>query len=109
MIDYLFVYGTLGPGRPNEHVMQNIGGEWQPASLRGRLEGAGWGAAMGFPGLVIDESGDEVRGHIFSSAALAGHWAELDAFEGAEYARVLTPVTLADGSQIDAHVYVLRR
>ncbi|KAB0733677.1 gamma-glutamylcyclotransferase, partial [Pseudomonas aeruginosa] len=22
----LFVYGSLGPGRPNEHLMQKIGG-----------------------------------------------------------------------------------
>ncbi|KAB0731143.1 gamma-glutamylcyclotransferase, partial [Pseudomonas aeruginosa] len=24
----LFVYGSLGPGRPNEHLMQKIGGQW---------------------------------------------------------------------------------
>lgn len=23
----LFVYGSLGPGRPNEHLMQKIGGQ----------------------------------------------------------------------------------
>lgn len=29
MIERLFVYGSLGPGRPNEHVLAVIGGNWQ--------------------------------------------------------------------------------
>lgn len=56
----LFVYGSLGPGRPNEHLMQKIGGQWQAASLRGRLLEKGWGAGMGFPGLAIDADGEEI-------------------------------------------------
>ena len=54
-INKLFVYGTLGPGRPNEHVMTNIGGKWQDARLKGKLIEAGWGAAMGFPGIQLDD------------------------------------------------------
>ena len=53
-MERLFVYGTLGPGRPNEHVMQKIGGSWQPASVRGRLVRAGWGfGRSGLPALVL--------------------------------------------------------
>lgn len=107
-MERLFVYGTLGPGRPNEHVMLNIGGTWQPASLKGRLTQAGWGAEMGFPGLVIADDGDVIEGFVFSSENFPAHWVDLDAFEGAEYQRVLTPVTLADGAVIDAYVYALR-
>ncbi|MFI8222347.1 gamma-glutamylcyclotransferase [Pseudomonas sp. NPDC085632] len=107
-MERLFVYGTLGPGRPNEHVMLNIGGTWQTASLKGRLAQAGWGAEMGFPGLVIAEDGDAIEGYVFSSENFAAHWAGLDEFEGAEYQRVLTQVTLADGSTLDAYVYALR-
>ena len=107
-MDRLFVYGTLGPGRPNEHVMQNIGGTWHAARLRGRLVKAGWGAEMGFPGLVITEDGEDIQGHVFSSGNLAAHWHALDAFEGAEYQRVLATVTLEDGSRIEAYVYALR-
>ena len=33
-MERLFVYGTLGPGRPNEHILLKIGGTWQPASVR---------------------------------------------------------------------------
>ncbi|MEG0558096.1 MAG: gamma-glutamylcyclotransferase, partial [Comamonas sp.] len=107
-VERLFVYGTLGPGRPNEHVMLNIGGNWAPAMLKGRLEHAGWGAEMGFPGLVIAEDGDEIHGHVFASENFPAHWAALDEFEGAEYQRVLTQVTLADGTLIEAYVYALR-
>ncbi|WP_409319201.1 gamma-glutamylcyclotransferase [Pseudomonas sp. KCJK9016] len=107
-MERLFVYGTLGPGRPNEHVMLNIGGTWQAASLKGRLSQAGWGAAMGFPGLVIAEEGDVIEGYIFSSENFHLHWTALDEFEGAEYQRVLTKVTLDDGTAMDAWVYALR-
>jgi gamma-glutamylcyclotransferase (GGCT)/AIG2-like uncharacterized protein YtfP len=29
MTEKLIVYGTLGPGRPNEHVLKAIGGVWE--------------------------------------------------------------------------------
>jgi gamma-glutamylcyclotransferase (GGCT)/AIG2-like uncharacterized protein YtfP len=51
MIDRLFVYGTLAPGRPNEHILANVAGEWEPASVTGRLLEEGWGAAAGYPGM----------------------------------------------------------
>ena len=104
----LFVYGSLQPGGPNEHVLAAIGGRWQHGSIRGRLVEARWGAQMGYPALVLDESGDPVKGQVFSSVGLAAHWAELDRFEGREYARVVVPVTLANGKRIDANVYVLQ-
>lgn len=108
MIERLFVYGTLGPGRPNEAVLLKIGGAWAPAYLRGNLVQAGWGADMGFPGLVIAEDGEEIHGHVFISENLAEQWSALDEFEGREYRRVLTRVTLADGQQASAYVYALR-
>ena len=107
-MERLFVYGTLGPGRPNEHVMQKIGGEWAPGSVKGQLVKAGWGAAMGFPGLVITPDGDRIDGHVFESPNLPEHWASLDEFEGAEYQRVLTSVTLDSGDVVQAYVYALR-
>ena len=57
MTQSLFVYGTLAPGRPNEHVLTALGGTWQPATVKGHLKPQGWGAEMGYPGLVLDESG----------------------------------------------------
>ena len=108
MTQNLFVYGTLAPGRPNEHVLAALGGTWRPATVRGHLKPWGWGAEMGYPGLVLDESGEEITGFIFSSDHLGEHWDELDDFEGEQYRRVLTEVQTSHGSSTEAHIYVLR-
>jgi hypothetical protein len=64
----------------------------------GRLVARGWGAAQGFDGLVLDRAGE--------AEALAAHWDRLDAFEGAEYQRVVTQVITPDGPA-QAFIYVL--
>ena len=107
MTHRLFVYGTLALGRPNEHVLADVPGEWEPATVTGTLLQVGWGAAMGYPGIVLDEHGGEVKGFLFSSESLAEHWARLDEFEGEGYERVLTTVTLKDGTAVDAYIYRL--
>ena len=107
-MERLFVYGSLQPGGPNEHVLASVDGEWQPATVRGSLVDSGWGAALGFPALVMDENGDDVRGHVFASSNLGDIWAYLDDLEGEEYERILTSVTFADGERTEAFVYVLR-
>lgn len=108
MTNRLFVYGTLAPGRPNEHVLAAIPGRWESATVRGKLLQEGWGAKAGYPGILLDETGDEVQGFLFSSDALAEHLARLDAFEGSGYERVETSVQLVEGL-VDAFIYVLRR
>ncbi|MBX2862168.1 MAG: gamma-glutamylcyclotransferase [Leptolyngbyaceae cyanobacterium MAG.088] len=107
-MERLFVYGTLQPGGPNEHVLTTIGGEWEPAVIKGNLIEAGWGAGMGYPGLVLDESGNDIHGYVFISSNLSDRWDALDEFEGKEYNRVVTSVTFLDGKKVQAHVYVLR-
>ena len=108
-MQHLFVYGTLGPGKPNEHVLMEIGGDWQAASVRGRLLEQGWGAAMGYPGIVLDNQGEIVEGFVFSSTKLSQNWPQLDAFEGEGYARTLTLVTLSNGDTIEAYIYSLKQ
>ncbi len=108
MIDRLFVYGTLAPGRPNAHVLADVPGMWEPATVRGRLFAQGWGAVIGYPGIIPDDSGDEVSGLVFTSEELQRHWSRLDEFEGEGYERILIPATLQDGTQVDAYVYALR-
>jgi gamma-glutamylcyclotransferase (GGCT)/AIG2-like uncharacterized protein YtfP len=107
MAERLFVYGTLAPGRPNAHVLASVPGAWEAATVRGTLRAEGWGAAAGYPGIVLDERGDVVDGLLFSSDSLAEHWARLDAFEGDGYHRVLTTVRRQDGSTVGAYVYAL--
>lgn len=107
MIHRLFVYGTLAPGRPNEHVLADVPGKWETATVTGTLLQEGWGAAVGYPGIVLDKHGLEVEGFLFSSERLAEHWARLDEFEGEGYERVLTTVKLKDGKAVDAYIYQL--
>ena len=89
-------------------MLTAIGGTWEEATVKGYLRSQGWGAAMGYPGMVLDQAGDEISGHIFCSEHLDAHWSELDEFEGEEYQRVLVNVTVPDGPSVEAYAYVLR-
>lgn len=108
MVDNLFVYGTLAPGRQNEHVLKDIAGKWQKASIRGRLYEEGWGADLGCPGLRLDDKGSQIQGFLFTSSQIQAHWNNLDRFEGKGYKRILTTVTLKNQNTVAAFVYVLK-
>lgn len=107
MQQHLFVYGTLRPNKPNAHILEVIGGTWRKGSVRGLLKEAGWGAELGFPGLMLSPDGPAVDGYIFSSEQLDTLWNSLDEFEGSEYQRVFTEVTLENGQIQQAYVYAL--
>ncbi|MBT0727178.1 gamma-glutamylcyclotransferase family protein [Rosenbergiella australiborealis] len=100
----LFVYGTLQPGRENEHLLTGIGGKWLAATVRGTYYEKAWGLAADFPGLILDPQGSEVTGYLFFSEQLADHWPELDAFEEG-YDRVTVTALTAEGNTIEAWVY----
>src|SRR5262249_52948470 len=85
VLQRLFVYGTLAPGRENADVLAELPGTWEEATVRGRLLQEGWGADLGYPGLVLDDAGDEVQGLVFTSDRLADHLDRLDAFGGCGY------------------------
>jgi len=108
MLERLFVYGSLQPGEANEHVLAQVRGTWCRGSIRGRLIRLGWGAAMGYTGLILDDAGDAVPGHMLESSDLRAHWSRLDAFEGEDYERLPASVELEDGTEKVAFVYVLR-
>lgn len=105
----LFVYGTLAPGRPNEHVLADVPGKWKPATVTGTLLQEGWGATDGYPGIILEKQGTEVEGFLFSSKYLIEHWTRLDEFEGKDYERVITTAKLKDGTTVDAYIYQLRK
>jgi gamma-glutamylcyclotransferase (GGCT)/AIG2-like uncharacterized protein YtfP len=102
----LATYGTLAPGRPNHAQLAGLPGRWLTGHVRGTLTNAGWGAALGYPALILDAAGAAVEVHVFESSDLAGHWSRLDAFEGPGYRRVVTEVTTEQGS-FAACIYVL--
>ena len=102
----LATYGTLVPGRVNHHQLADLKGQWQQGSVKGRLVEAGWGAKLGYPGLILDLSGQTIDVDVFESSELSNHWLRLDAFEGAGYRRVVTQVCTLDGD-LDASIYVI--
>jgi len=108
MIEQLFVYGTLGPGRPNQHILEAIGGSWQTATVNGDLRNEGWGSELGYPGIDLNESSGVIEGFLFTSENLSDHWADLDKFEGDAYERVIAKVKLNGKSVVDAYIYTLR-
>lgn len=95
----LATYGTLAPGRPNHHQLAALRGEWSLGKVRGTLVANGWGAALGYPALILAEDGDEVEVHLFTSPDLPEHWDRLDAFEGSEYRRTEVEVETPEGAR----------
>ena len=101
----LATYGTLAPGRANHHHLEGLQGRWLTGTVCGRLVEEGWGAALGYPALILDADGAEVTVHVFESADLPAHWERLDQFEGDEYERVAVTVALEDGGELEASIY----
>ena len=107
MTNRLFVYGTLAPGQSNAHVLADLVGTWEKASVNGTVYQVAWGPASGYPGILLNEDDGDAAGLIFSSDALPAHWERLDAFEGEGYTRVLVTARLQSGSTVQAFVYSL--
>jgi gamma-glutamylcyclotransferase (GGCT)/AIG2-like uncharacterized protein YtfP len=102
----LAVYGTLAPGCANQHQLSALPGRWIEGTVRGRLFPEGWGAAMGYPGIVLEPDGPTVDVQVFESSDLPDHWARLDEFEGSGYRRAITTVSTG-GGDLMASIYVL--
>lgn len=102
----LATYGTLSPGRVNHDQLALLKGRWQRGTVRGRLMDSSWGAALGFPALILDPMGSLVDVYVFESLDLRDHWTRLDEFEGPGYRRVVTQVRTADG-ELSAWIYVM--
>jgi gamma-glutamylcyclotransferase (GGCT)/AIG2-like uncharacterized protein YtfP len=102
----LATYGSLAPGRPNQHQLEGLEGRWFVGHVNGMLVHAGWGAGLGYPALVLDPNGSDVRVDVLESADLPAHWERLDAFEGPGYQRVVARVRTSIG-EVYASIYVL--
>ena len=72
----------------------------------GKRIDAGWGSALGFPGLILDPQGPAVDVHLFESSDLPDHWPRLDEFEGPGYRRVVTRVHTTEGD-VSAYIYII--
>lgn len=104
----LATYGTLAPGRLNNHELAGLKGTWFEGTIKGTLIEAGWGADLGYPGLILDSSGDDIEVFIFDSPDLPGHWDRLDAFEGEGYQRTTTLAKTEDGA-VEVSIYAIKK
>ena len=102
----LAVYGTLAPGGPNDGQLASLEGRWIDGQVRGHLLEAGWGAHLGYPGIVLDDAADAVPVQVFESSDLPAHWHRLDEFEGSGYQRVIVTVETAEGN-LPAWIYAM--
>ena len=68
-------YGT------KQHILKDLVGTWEYSTVKGRLYQEGWGAQMGYPGVILDNEGQTIQGSIFSSPELSKKWEFLDDFE----------------------------
>ena len=76
--------------RPTNHHSSRAG--WDVVDLSRGTSLLRVGAALGYPALRLSTGGPAVRVQVLTTASLRAAWPDLDAFEGAEYRRVLVPV-----------------
>lgn len=110
MINKLFVYGTLAPGRPNENILKEIdaNGKWVKATVKGRLLEEGWGTKHGYPGMVPDIDGIAIDGLLFISDNLEQNWDKLDEFEGEDYERIIIDAIDNNANIVETYIYKLK-
>jgi hypothetical protein len=60
----------------------------------------GWGAALGYPGIVLDDRGDTIHGFAFSSDELPAHWDRLERVRGRGLRARRRTVELEDGNRV---------
>lgn len=99
------MYGSLGPGQPNAHLLTKMGGSWKEAIVTGYLQTTDRARGIYFPLLRPHPDGPEVSGYVFTSEALPETWPQLDRFEGPAYVRLLTLVNYRTGQTGVANVY----
>ena len=100
----LAAYGTLVPGEVNHHQLAGLNGKWIRGTVKGRVIKGGRGVHIGLPGMILDNSGEDINIQIFVSPDLVNHWQRLDDFEGENFRRVVTKVSTEDGT-LEANIY----
>lgn len=96
VLDRLFVYGTLLTGQTARSVVANSITRTMPAVSTGYL----YAFPMGYPGFVEGDSRGAVVGEVMWLSELAATFALLDAYEGADFARVLKQVQITGGDLV---------
>lgn len=103
VLDRLFVYGTLRQGQTARSLVANQ----ITRTVKARTSGAIYAFPMGYPGFSESDGTGEVVGEVVWLTELAATFGLLDAYEGADFARVIRQITLETGEEIWAWIYTL--
>ena len=104
----LIIYGSLGPGESNYHIISHINGIWCKAFINGKIIDNGWENRTGYPVFqrVPESEATTVEVLAFVSEELDDHWTLIDEFEGTElYKRTTISCELEGGQIVDAFIY----
>ena len=101
VLDRLFVYGTMRQGQTARSLIANQIARSAPATTQGAI----FAFPMGHPGFV--EGNGSVVGEVIWLTELAATFALLDAYEGADFTRVVRPISLSNGEITTAWLYAL--
>ncbi|MFD2943443.1 gamma-glutamylcyclotransferase family protein [Flavobacterium notoginsengisoli] len=110
-IPALIIYGSLAPGQSNHSVMDPIKGEWQKATIKGKLKEGGWGSSLGYNGFILmpEDEAEMINCYVLFSEDLTANWDYLDEFEGDGYIRIETEYELETGKKGRGFIYALKQ
>ena len=111
-IERLFTYGTLSPEQPPKELADVLEGFVYvgDATVRAQIF-----QLQAYPGLVLDEDAEPVKGRLFDLPAAS--WARLDEYEGFDpkvkesslFVRTKTTVARDHGAAEEVWIYVYNR
>ncbi len=105
-LERLCIYGRMRPGGPDHDRLTPFGGDWSEGTFPGDLQGD-LCTLDDCPGLAWAPTAFCNPGFVLTSTRLKEAWTILDAKEGENYARLLTPVRIGD-TDIVANIYTSR-
>jgi gamma-glutamylcyclotransferase (GGCT)/AIG2-like uncharacterized protein YtfP len=103
VVDRLFVYATLRQGQTARSLIANQITKCVTASTTGAI----YVFPMGYGGFIEAYEPMRVVGELVWLAELPATFGLLDAYEGEDFVRVLTQVTLETGEQVWSWIYAL--
>jgi gamma-glutamylcyclotransferase (GGCT)/AIG2-like uncharacterized protein YtfP len=103
VLDRLFVYGTMRRGQTARSLVANQ----ITRCVKAHTNGAIYAFPMGYPGYTETASTVRVVGELLWLSDLAATFGLLDAYEGADFARVIKQVTTEAGEEVWAWIYTL--
>jgi gamma-glutamylcyclotransferase (GGCT)/AIG2-like uncharacterized protein YtfP len=103
VLDRLFVYGTMRTGQTARSLVANSVTRTERATTSGKI----YAFPMGYPGFSEGDGSGTVVGEVLWLTELAATFGLLDAYEGEDFARVITQVQLASGEDVWTWIYTL--